>query len=426
MSASHRFLMPNLAHKLVKRYRKHSQLCNIQHNYNATLRRLRKKVQKEKLRVIFYTNEPQKWSYEFVYRKFENSPYFFPIVVVVPRYRVHEGSDDTRMTLEEQYQFYKDRGYNVEYGYIDGKYLDISTFSPDIFFYMQLAEIPNIDHPAIVSKYALTCYCPYGYSFSDYKKQYLQDFHRLLWTNFVEHELTIERYEQYKRGNSKNCIATGYPKLDAYTLPQSASASKYWKNPEKYKIIYAPHHSFSDNEHNLFRWGTFDKNYSFILSLAKKHPETTWIFKPHPMLRSRIVTYNLMTEQEADAYYEEWGHIGNIYDTGDYMDIFRTSNLMITDSGSFLAEYLPSGNPLIRLINDSGIALNNLGVHFSQCFYNTHNNNELMEFFENIVVCGDDPLKKHRCEMATTLVDKYETASDKIYKYITEKLNIQP
>ena len=119
----------------------------IARNHSSTLHRLQKKASESRLRVVFYTNEPQKWSYESLYRAFEESPYFDPVVVVVPRYMVHDGKDLTRMTLEEQYAFYKGRGYHVEYGYEKGRYLDIRTFEPDIFFYLQLAEIPGVDDP---------------------------------------------------------------------------------------------------------------------------------------------------------------------------------------------------------------------------------------------------------------------------------------
>lgn len=426
MSASHRFLVPNLAHKLVKQYQQHSKLRNIQHNYNATLRRLRKKAQEEKLRVIFYTNEPQKWSYDSLYREFENSPYFSPSIVVVPRFRTHAGWDKTRMSLEDQFQFYSDRGYRVEYGYINGEYLDIKTFSPDIFFYLQLAEVPGIDDPYIVSSYALTFYCPYSYQLSDYRRQYLQEFHRLLFTNYMEHPLTLARFEGYKKGNSKNCVAVGYPKLDIYLKPPSSNIdlTKYWRHPDKFRIIYAPHPSFHLQDNN-FRWGTFHQNHEFILTLAKNNPETTWIFKPHPGLKSMILKYKFMSEEEVNRYYDEWASIGNVYDSGDYFDIFKSSDLMITDCGSFLAEYLPSQKPLIRLNRLDALPLNELGEKFSECYYNAFNNDELLAYFEEIVIKKNDFLKERRIAAAKYLIDDTETSSHKIYTDISNRLKIK-
>lgn len=397
----------------------------VRYNYRNDIKRIREKALRgEKINVIFYTNEPQKWSYDSVYKEFEKSPYFSPLILVVPRYRVHIGKDKTRMSLEEQYNFYKERNYNVEYGYINGEYVDIKKFSPDVFFYLQLAEIPGVDNPFLISKYALTAYCPYAYQFSDYRKQYLQKFHKLLFVNYMEHELTLKRFESYKKGNSQNCISAGYPKLDVFfnTLINTYKTNKIWRNPDKIKIIYAPHHSFTNNKANIFRWGTFPENYKLILNLAKKHPETTWIFKPHPMLHSAILNEGLMTEEEIQNYYKEWDTVGRLYDSGDYFDIFKSSDAMITDCGSFLAEYLPTKKPLIRLINKDGIAFNELGELFSECFYNSHNNMDLHRIFDEVVINGNDYMKEKRCRMADTLIDPKETAAHKIYIDIKSRI----
>lgn len=398
----------------------------VRYNYKKVLRKLRKKVKHGKtIKIVFYTNEPQKWSYESVYRKFENSPYFDPCVVVVPRYRVHVGEDKTRMSLEKQYNFFKDRNYNVEYGYINGHYLNIESFHPDIFFYLQLAEIPGVDDPAIISKYALTAYCPYAFQLSNYKKEYLQNFHKLLFVYYVVHDLTIKRFESYKKGNSSNCVSTGYPKLDIY-LKRNISdiqLEKYWRNPNKFKIIYAPHHSFRKAKSNIFQFGTFPNNYQFILDLAKKTSDTTtWIFKPHPMLRSVIVKEGIMSEDETINYYNEWAKIGNLYDTGDYFDIFISSDLMITDCASFLAEYLPSHKPLIRLINPKCIEFDEFGQFLSKCYYNVHNNEELLSTFNNIVYKKEDKLKRQRSLLKDSLIDPDESAACKIYSDLLKRL----
>lgn len=408
----------NLIIKLCKK----KFIWTIHFNYQWTLIRVKCKIKKNKLKVVFYTNEPQKWSYDSLYWEFENSNYFEPLIVVVPRYRVHKGLDRTRMSLEEQYKFYLERGYRVTYGYKEGKYIDIKLLKPDIFFYLQLAEIPGVDDPYIVSKTALTAYCPYAYQLSDYKKHYLETFHRLLYVNYMEHQLTLERFESYKKGNSKNCVSVGYPKLDVYLNTLTQNPKRYWKDPSKYKIIYAPHHSFRKNDSYLFRWSTFPENYNLILQIAREHLETTWIFKPHPMLKSTIIREGLMTEEQVNRYYAEWEEVGHIYDSGDYFDIFKTSDLMITDCGSFLAEYLPSNKPLIRLINKRGVPLNKLGKQFSDCYYNAYNNDDLLLFFDEIVVKGNDYKKAYRCYKAELLVDAKETAAHKIYMDLLDRI----
>ena len=410
---------------LREQYHKEKIYLKTQHNYRRDLSSLRKKVrQGEAINVLFLTNEPQKWSYNSIYKEFEGSPYFNPVIIVVPRYRVHVGTDHTRMSLQEQFDFYKKRKYHVEYGYVDGKYLDLRTFNPDIVFYLQLAEIPGIDDPYIVSKFALTAYCPYSYQFSDYRKHYLDHFHKQLFVNYMEHELTLKRFDSYKKGNSKNCVVTGYPKLDVFFDEPKDDAGKYWREPGKFKIIYAPHHAYEDE--NTFRWGTFKENYMFILDLARQYSkETTWVFKPHPMLYSKIVRTGFMTEEGVNSYYDEWAKIGTLYDSGDYFDIFRSSDLMITDCGSFLAEYLPTHKPLIRLINKEGIALNELGERFADCFYNSHSNEELEHLFTEIAIRRNDYIQKERSKKVDALIDPTETAAHKILNDLLRRLGVK-
>lgn len=393
----------------------------IARKHSSTVRRLRKKVDHSPIRVVFYTNEPQKWSYESLYRAFESNPRFEPLVVVVPRYAVHLGKDRTRMTLEQQYDFYRQRGYRVEYGYKDGRYLEIASFQPDIFFYLQLAEIPGVDDPAIVSKYALTCYCPYAFPLADYRKEYLQQFHRLLFRYYVVHDWTRDRFEGYAKGNSRNCVVVGYPKLDVYFKDPATDADRFWRDPSKVRIIYAPHHSVSDT----FKFSTFPSNHGFILDLAKKATGTTWVFKPHPMLRRSMMLAGVMTEKESEEYFREWAGIGRVYDQGDYFDLFKSSDLMITDCGSFLAEYLPSGKPLIRLINDRSCALDRLGSGLSDCFYKVHDNEELKCVFDSLVIDGNDSLAARRNEIAATLVDRSEPAARKIVRDLQSVLDLE-
>lgn len=398
----------------------------VRYNYRNDIKRIREKALRgEKINVIFYTNEPQKWSYGSVYKEFEKSPYFSPLILVVPRYRVHTGKDKTRMSLKEQYNFYKERNYNVEYGYINGEYVDIKKFSPDVFFYLQLAEIPDVDDPILISRFALTFYCSYAFQLANYGKQYLQKFHKLLYLNYLENDKTYEIVDSYRQGNSRNCLSVGYPKLDVYINKYESliDVSKYWTEPEKFKIIYAPHHSFQKTKGNIFNFGTFPQNYKFILELARKSKsKTTWIFKPHPMLRYTIVSEGLMTDSEADEYYKEWAKIGKIFDTGDYFDIFKTSDLMITDCSSFLAEYLPSNKPLIRLINPKSIDFNIIGKQLSACFYSVHNNEELTSVFDDVVLNNNDYLTETRKEIANTLIDVNETAGRKIYNDLYNRL----
>jgi len=393
---------------------------NSQNHYEQKLNELKEKIKTTKLNVIFLSNEVSKWSYDSLYRKFADSEYFYPLIVIYPLSRLTK--EEINKELKEHYNFYANKGYNVKYGYSNNENIPIKIFNPDIVFYPQPYGIIEENHPYNVSETALTMYCPYGIQTFEYKNNYLQKFHKFLFTYFCENELNIKRYESYKKDNSKNCVSVGYPKMDEFLENHVINYSKYWKNPDKFKIIYAPHHSFGkDATTNI---GTFLENGKYILNLAKKYSDiTTWIFKPHPRLKYTLKQSKLMSEAEIEEYWKEWEEIGNIYELGDYIDIFKSSDLMITDCASFLSEYLPTGKPLIRCVNKNQIKMNKFGEKIISEYYISHNNKELKKFFEDIVVNKNDYKKVRRTELIKEIIDINQSSAEKIYNYILKILN---
>jgi len=395
------------------KFKRDGDYKTVQKNYKKVIKRIKNK---DKICVLFLSQENQKWTYQSLYDAMEKDESFEPIIVVSPLNILHKTKSKNRTSVEENYNFFKSRGMNVFYGYENGEYINLKEFKPDIVFYDE-QWFPSMHKPLNVSKYALTMYAPYGYQTFNYESNYVQSFHKLLHTYFVENDYNVKRFESYKRGNNKNCKVLGYLRFDEFLKNNEINEEKIWKNPDKYKIIYAPHHSFGQKETKA-NIGTFMENYKFILNLAKSHPETTWIFKPHPRLRYNILEANhLLSEEELEQYYEEWTKIGRIEDSGDYFDIFKTSDLMITDSASFLTEYLPTTKPLIRLSRKDAIQSNKFGKKIMSGYYFTYNNKELEQVFEQIVVKKDDSKKEIREKLSKLVIDN-EPAADKILNYI--------
>ena len=393
---------------------------DVTDNYKRVLNNLNEKIKKDKINVVFYSSELQKWTYNSLYKTFENSEHFNPMVVIVPLIRMPD--DIRKQMLSDQYNFYTKMGCKVEYGYKDGEYLDLSTFKPDIVFYQQPWDVPKNNTPDKVSEYALTCYCNYGSQVLEYPKEYMPKFHKFLWLYICENDLNIKRFESYQKGNSKNCVSFGYPKLDVYMENHDIDPSRYWKEPEKIKIIYAPHHSFDKAHINI---ATFLQNGKFMLEMAKKYSDTTtWIFKPHPRLKYVIESTKYMTKKEIEKYWQEWDTVGKVCEDGDYWDIFRTSDLMITDCASFLIEYLPTGKPLLRLNNTKAMALNEFAMHFISQYYNSYNNEELEKLFVDLAINKNDYKKEAREKLIAELIDFNEPSAIKIIKYLSEKIGI--
>lgn len=127
-----------------------------------------------------------------------------------------------------------------------------------------------------------------------------------------------------------------------------------------------------------------------------------------------------MTENEVQNYFEEWAKIGAVYEKGDYIDLFKTSDLMITDGCSFLAEYLPTGNPLIRPVNKNSVNLNALGKEISKGFYETKNNSEIQKLFNELLINKNDIKKEVRKEIANRILNGNKKSHERIFDLISQ------
>ena len=72
---------------------------------------------------------------------------------------------------------------------------------------------------------------------------------------------------------------------------------------------------------------------------------------------------------------------------GDYNDLFLTSDAMIHDSMSFIAEYLYVMKPSLFLMNDPDIEnrLNDFGRMAVRQHYHAYNEQDISDFIENVV-----------------------------------------
>ena len=362
-----------------------------QRNYKKKIRELSKS--KDKVKVVFLVSENDKWNGDSLYKKLDTDRRFTPIVLYVPLYsHLNNISNDSINR-----QFFMERGYSFA---VVTNVDDLREHKPDIVFYQQPWDVLDGDlTPTNISQYALCLYFPYSIA-TTIEHQAIWNscflFFKTLYCHFV---FNIGVVEQFNIKGLYNIIATGHPKMDAYIVPINANP---WKNTKKFKIVYAPHHSFSNTS---LHWATFGWNGRELLEWAKAHTDTEWIFKPHPLFRRAVIDIDIMSEDEINEYYNEWNKIGAIYDQGDYFDIFRTADLLITDCGSFLTEWLPTEKPCIHLLSDNGAMKNRSFVHekSSMHYYKVRNLDELDATIEMLAVHREDPLAEARVQDAKTI-----------------------
>ncbi|MDY6407566.1 MAG: CDP-glycerol glycerophosphotransferase family protein, partial [Pseudomonadota bacterium] len=194
-----------------------------------------------------------------------------------------------------------------------------------------------------------------------------------------------------------------------------------WKSQNKVRIVYAPHHSF---RHSILKWATYEWSGAHLIQLAKDHQDTTeWIFKPHP--RFYITLVEEFGQEFADSVFEQWTQVSRLYDQGDYFDLFKTADLMISDCGSFQIEWLPTHKPYIHLVSNYPDAEpdGQLKKHFSSGYYLAHSIKELDDYFQQLVVLKQDPKREKREELIREIP---LNASEVVFSYVKQLIAPTP
>ncbi|MCD1654655.1 CDP-glycerol glycerophosphotransferase family protein [Treponema zuelzerae] len=365
---------------------------------------------KRKFRILFLVNDNTKWNAQSVFEVFRKDPRFDARIFVC-RQEQSESEKKTRNGYAEDCAFFRKRNIPFIPGYDESikKDIPVSSYSPDLVFYIQpWGWTRKLYDLTTIRKKSLTAYIPYSLPICNDPNDNQLTFHQLITFFYVPSAISLKLNQKEMLNKGKNCVVSGYPKLDDYAKPVQ-------KTKNQPKILYAPHHSFSGR----LRFATFRWNGREMLEYARRHSEISWVFKPHPRLKYELVEQKIMTLEEANDYYDSWASMDNseFYNSGDYIRLFQESDLLITDCISFLGEYLPSGNPVILLENTESAGYNELGKEIISSYYSCKAWNEVEMAIERIVIKKQDPLNEIRNNTLDRVYLK-KSSSKMIYEHI--------
>ena len=395
---------------------------NCKVNYNKVLKRLRAKSAASKIRVIFIVSEPSKWKCQKLYEALKNTDIFEPMVGLSAWNMQSELSDD-----DLEVHFLKAESFFDKLGDIHVRTVkthprsssDLSEFSPDIIIYNEQWRPCWNQTPEIVSRFAITCFIPYYVpDFASPRIDCQQEIEQFSFAYFTMNNEWNKLYQPFfgRWTSVAKLVPCGHPALDFFCRAADEIITK-----DGY-VIYAPHFSIKNDKYNWYiTQGTSDWNGQAILEYAQKHPEIKWAFKPHPLLKREFIRCGYMTREEVDAYYTAWEGIALCCYDGDYQGLFLKSRAMITDCGSFLAEYGSTGRPLIHLwscYND--VMPPKPSQMLWDCYYRAENLKEMFAAFELVLERNKDPKRNDRIQVLRILNMGRENASGKIVAYLRD------
>lgn len=379
---------------------------------------------------IFYKNY---WVYESLYKLFDEDELFNVTLIITPymaNYTYHEIEE-----YNEIYNQFRNKGFNIIKGYdeLTNKTIDLELeCSPDIVFYAtdwpngfpSLLQVDNIPQTSLI------CYVPYSFMISELFNSHTMNSKliRKAWKFFCPTEFHKQKIITNNINNIDpgKIIVSYYPKLDEMFLNNYNDEDIYWKRTIgnngkiKKRIIWAPHWTVGKS---LLNFSTFESNYEFFYNYAESNTEIEWIFRPHPLLKGAIIDNQLLSKEETEKYYKKWDLLPNAryYSGTDYAPMYKYSDAMITDSSSFIGEYLICNKPGLKLTKDTQ-SYNDFGNLALNYWYRCDGDdfNAIEQFINNIVLLEQDNMIVKRTEFVKNnlLPPDNLTASEIIFNYI--------
>jgi hypothetical protein len=402
------------------------KLFKILRNYRGALAGIQNK---NKIKIVFFLIHHADWKYDSVYHLLDADKRFEPVVVVCP-YALY-GEEFMLNVMGKAYEVFKKDGYNVvkSFDKASGKWLDVKKeLQPDVVCFTSPWKLTRLEYQLDNFLDTLTCYVPYGYETSHLHKEYYNgEMQNFVWRFFLENNFHKALSEKYSGNKGNNVVVTGYPGMDRFQVGDK-KPNDVWKIKDKRikRVIWAPHHSIPGMGASL-DYSTFMEYHETMLLMADRFKnEIQFAFKPHPILKEKLSNDEIWGRQKAGEYFQKWENLNNgQLEEGDYMDLFFTSDAIIHDCGSFVAEYLYTGKPVLYLMRDQHIyeRFNEVGQMALKTFYQGYNVESISWFLQNVVLGENDTMKIQRDELYNNVIKAPgpHTASENIYRHLVSE-----
>lgn len=387
-----------------------------------------KKLKKEgKIKVAFlgYALGASCDIFSNLYKKFANNPKFEVTMVIVPNNYCDES---TMLSILHSAKDYLD-GLGIEYicGYDEKEksFIDvIQNINPDIVF---MTHHYDWFHPYFKIenfKEKIVYIIPYGYFLDDN-----MDFHvnaeayTLAHKAFYESKQMIEICKKASKHFDCNICSDflGYTKTDDL-ITKKESIIDCWKIKDKRvkRIVWATHHLDAN-------FSNFLAHKDLILDITKKYQSSIqFAFRPHAGLKGSLKRVVGWSNQEIEDYFKEWENLPNGFVSyGDFKDLFITSDAIILESISFMAEYMLTNKPALFVAkNLENLKLNKFGTQISNYLYKAQTEKDILKFIEEVVLNDKDTLKREREIFVKNclLSPNNKTGAENIYNYVLNEI----
>lgn len=331
--------------------------------------------------VAFFCMDIAMWKYETIYSKMLKDPNYNPLIFIAPRVGIWK---ERKMAINSMKSYFDSKGY--QYINLKSEVFNIGqkilNYELDFVFFTQpynglLCKEYSFDKFAN----SLLVYVPYAYIIGKKKFNYDSLLSQIAWKVFLPNNCNINDAQLFEQKVS-NIIITGYPGYDIFKVTKPLD----WKNKDLKKVIWAPH--FSISKDGWLHLSNFLEIFEYMQHLAVSYKKEVQIaFKPHPHLYSSLC--GIWGRKKTDSYFDWWksGETTLLY-TGECYSIFKSSDALIHDCGSFIMEYMYTQKPClyIDLNKHNDLEPNESGCDSLNAHYFAYKKEDIDSFINRVVL----------------------------------------
>lgn len=364
-------------------------------------------ARKDRITVLFLAMSVAYWKYDAIYRRMAADRRFKPIIM--PAMRTNQPIDDQVEEHEQLMVEFSRRGYNVAPGYDKSrkKFINPKYLKPDVVFYTHPYSGPGrlrrmYDFWAM--RKALICYATYFFPIGGDAHLFNNPIQNLAWQVYYAYDAMRLKLSTMMNNHGINVKISGYSLGEELSEVSIVDSEAAWKSDKRRRIIWAPHHSIDDD--SGFRTSTFRIYAEYMRELAVEYRDKIFFtFKPHPVLYSRLV--KSWGRERTDEYYDFWRKQENTQlQEGGYLALFKGSDALIHDCGSFQSEYLYLNKPCMFLYRPDFVELpNQTGVDALNAHYSGRSKGDIVKFIDDVVMGGEDCLEPKRRDFFKTYLE---------------------
>jgi len=400
--------------------------------HNLSYRHAHKEILKEiestnHVRIAFVVMNLSMWKMQPLVDLLLQDKRFDVKVVLSPKHLLPD--EEKELSIQPLREYFTQRG--VKYEDFEPKHpYDLrGKFNPHIIFFPQTYEGTScIQHDWTSFYDKLIAYVPYSIWPGTEVFGFDSWFHRIAWRIYYANEVLRDFAKSVSIISAKNSRVAGYPSADLFLN----STKDVWKlkDPSIKRIIWAPHFSIGTRKRAV-EHSSFFMMADEMVRLAKENQGKIQIaFKPHPRLKTELYACAEWGKEKTDAYYHQWETMPNTQlETGEYADLFMSSDAMIHECGSFMIEYLYARKPCLYVIQQFKhyySTQNKLGQMALGCHYDTETLEGISDFIQEVVLRHQDPKEAQRKAFYDSMLipPHQQSVAENIYQDLITSLKL--